>query len=100
MSKWFILMILFNVLLGIFFVFSNYSIWNNINPLRYTSPNWNPLHVSYVPRFVENGEFVYVQTVVVLSNYPFWLFWVAMIGNIIFAFLIQAPLKKHKTKVD
>ena len=31
----------------------------------------------------------FAQIVVNLFNYPFWLFWVAIIGNMLFAFLIQ-----------
>ncbi len=100
MSKWFILMILFNVVLAIFFVLSNYSIWNTVNSYHYSSPEWGPRSIVFVPRIFENGIIILEQMIVILPNYPFWLFWVSMIGNIIFAFLIQASLKKHKTKVD
>ncbi len=93
MSKWFIVMILFNVLLTVFFVSSNYEIWNTINPLHETSPIWGPRSIFFVPRVLVNGIFIPEQRVVVLPNYPFMLFWVAMIGNIIFAFLIQKSKK-------
>ncbi len=99
MSRWFILMILFNVLLAVFFVSSNYSIWNTVNFYHDSSPTWSPINIVFLPGFFVNGIFIPEQMPGVLFNYPFWLFWVAMIGNIIFAFLIQAPLKKHK-KVD
>jgi hypothetical protein len=84
-----VMMVLFNVMLGVLFVSSNYYIWNTIDQLPYTSPHWNPLHVSYVPRIYVNGMFVYAQTVITIPNFPFWLFWVAMIANILFAVLLQ-----------
>jgi hypothetical protein len=82
-------MIIFNVVLGILFVLSNYSIWNFVNQLPYTSPNWGPINVSFVPRDYVVDHFIYAQIVVNLFNYPFWLFWIAIIGNMLFAFLIQ-----------
>ncbi len=93
MAKWFVLMILFNVLLAIFFVLTNFQIWNIVNSYHYTSPTWSARDISFVPRFFENGIFVLEQMIVILPNYPFMLFWVAMIGNIIFAILIQKGKK-------
>ena len=89
----FVAMIAFNVILGILFVVSNYQIWDAINPLDYTSPNWGPRDIFYVPRYFVDGEFVLAQMVVILFNYPFWLFWVAMIGNILFAALLTLRAK-------
>lgn len=89
MSRTLVLMILFNVVLGVLFVFSNYSIWTAVNQLPYTSPSWGPMSVHFVPRDFVNGGFIYAQLVVNLFNYPFWLFWVAIVGNILFAILIQ-----------
>ena len=86
--------IAFNVVIGALFVVSNYHIWNAVNPLDYTSPNWGPFNIAYVPRFFVDGEFILEQMIVVLINYPFWLFWVAMIGNM---FFIVLALRSKKT---
>jgi hypothetical protein len=88
--------IAFNVVIGALFVVSNYHIWNAVNPLDYTSPNWGPLNIAYVPRFFVDGEFILEQMIVVLVNYPFWLFWVTMIGNILFAIALQRTIKEMK----
>jgi len=99
MSKILALMILFNVLLGIAFVFSNYYIWNSLEEYPYTTDHWSPFMISYVQRYLVNGELVSIQTIRVIPNYPFWLFWVAMIGNILFAVFIlrskEKPKKSH-----
>jgi hypothetical protein len=58
--------------------------------------------VVFVPRDFMDGRFVYAQMVVNLFNYPFWLFWVAIIGNMLFAIMLQrkkdkaAGLEQHK----
>jgi hypothetical protein len=91
-------MITFNIVIGASFTVSNYQIWNTINPLRYTSPNWGPLNVSYVPRYFVNGEFILEQMVVVLVNYPFWLFWVAVIGNLLLAVFIMKTMQAETPK--
>ena len=99
MSKPFVLIILFNVILGVLFVFSNYRIWDTVNQLPYTSPSWGPMDVHYVPRFFVNGEFILEQRVVLLFNYPFWLFWIAMIGNLVLMALILGKQKKQYTSM-
>ncbi len=90
-----IVMVLVNIFLGVLFVASNYFIWDNVNAQHYASPYWNPIKISYVPRDYVNGEWIYVQTVIVLSNYPFWLFWVDMIANISFGIML---LRNKETK--
>lgn len=93
MSRMILYMILFNIAMGTLFVLSNYHIWSIINPLDYTSPNWNPLIIQFIPRYYVDGMLVPALTFVVLSNYPFWLFWIAMAGNIIIASLIHRENK-------
>jgi hypothetical protein len=83
----FIVMILINVFLGVLFVFSNYTIWNKVNADNYSSPYWNPMVISYVYRNYSHGELVY-DGLVFISNYPFWVFWVSMIVNILFGIML------------
>jgi hypothetical protein len=96
-KRLFVGMVLVNFLLGVLFVISNYSIWDKINAEDYSSPDWNPISVSYVPRDYVNGELIYALTIVFLTNYPFWLFWVAMILNILFGFFL---LKNKETEAS
>ncbi len=95
MSKILALMIVFNVLMGVAFVYSNYYIWNRLDDYQISPAHWNPITVAWVPAMVQNGMYIQIETVIVLNNYPFQLFWVAMIGNIIFAVLIY---RNKKTK--
>ena len=85
MSKILAVMILFNVLMGVAFAYSNYYIWNTINPLYEPYASWGPFVIDYAPK--ESDVVAY------LRNYPFILFWVAMIGNILFAVLILRSKK-------
>ena len=89
-------MITFNIIIGALFVISNFQIWDAINPLDYTSPNWGPRDIVYVPRFFVDGEFILQQMIVVLFNYPFWLFWAAMTGNILFAAALTLKAKSKE----
>ncbi len=80
-------MILINVLLSVLFVASNYAIWNKVNADDYSSPNWTPIGIGYTVRGYFNGELVY-DGLVFVYNYPFWLFWVAIITNMLFAIIL------------
>ena len=93
----FLAMIAFNVAMGALFIISNFHLWDAVNPLDYTSPNWGPMNIVYVPRFFVDGQFVLEQMIVVLFNYPFWLFWAAMAGNILFAILILRTKQTQKS---
>ena len=88
MSKILAFMILFNVLMGVAFVYSNYYIWNRLDEYQISPAHWNPITVSWVPAYFRNGEYIQIETIIVLNNYPFQLFWIAMIGNMLFAVLI------------
>ncbi len=96
MHKWFALMILFNIVIGIVFVFSNYFVWNTVNQSSYYSTDWGPINVEIVPKPSINGEPT-PQIAFLIFNYPFWLFWVAMIGNLIFM-TMYAKGKEKSTK--
>jgi len=88
MSKILAFMILFNVLMGVAFVYSNYYIWNRLDEYQISPAHWNPIAVAWVPAYLQNGEYIQIETIIVVNNYPFQLFWIAMIGNILFAVLI------------
>jgi hypothetical protein len=87
-KKLFIAMVLVNFLLGVLFVVSNYVIWDDVNAQKYASPHWGPFTVSYSPRMYVDGVLSTATVIVFLSNYPFWLFWVALIVNMWFGFVL------------
>jgi hypothetical protein len=80
-------MVLVNLLLRVFFVVSNYVIWDDVNAQEYASPHWGPLTVSYSPRIYVNGVVSTSTCIVFFINFPFLLFWVAMVVNMWFGFL-------------
>ena len=81
-------MILVNLLLGVLFVASNYIIWDEVNAQEFASPHWGPLTVIYSPRMYVDGVLSTLTTFVLLINFPFLLFWVAMIVNMWLGFLL------------
>jgi hypothetical protein len=94
MSKQFAMMILANIAMGIAFVFSNYIIWNAVNQPSYYSTGWGPTNVEIVPRPSVNGEPV-PQAAFSLINYPFWLFWIAIVVNLLFIVWLQRSKGKQ-----
>jgi|MudIll2142460700_1097286.scaffolds.fasta_scaffold717131_1 hypothetical protein len=93
MQKILALMIVFNVLLGVAFVGSNYYIWSRLEEYQISPAHWNPITVAWVPAYLQNGEYIQIETIIVLNNYPFQLFWIAMIGNVLFAVWILRSKK-------
>ena len=87
-KKLFIAMVLVNFLLGVLFVVSNYIIWDVVNAQEYASPRWGPFTVSYSPRMYVDGVLSTATVIVFLGNGPFALFWVAMVVNMWFGFLL------------
>ncbi len=87
-KRLFLGMVLINLLLGVFFVVSNYIIWDDVNAQEYASPHWGPFTVRYSPRMYVDGVLSTATVIVFLGNFPFWLFWVAMIVNMWFGFLL------------
>jgi hypothetical protein len=81
-------MILVNILLGVLFVASNYAIWEEVNAQDYASPNWGPIWINYMPRYYSNGELIPASGIIMLRNYPFMIYWVAMITNILFGIIL------------
>jgi len=98
-------MILFNVLIGIAFVFSNIYIWGFVNNISSqgshdgngtTIPiiNINALQVTGgTVGWTSEGIQIPRPLPTIIPNYPFFIFWVAMIGNLVFAVLIMKSKK-------
>jgi len=88
MSKILALMILFNVLIGLLFVASSLYIWAEVE--QWSGWNiasiWSPIIISAYR--IPNTPQVEMP-VGPVWNLPFILFWVAVIGNILSAVLIQ-----------
>jgi hypothetical protein len=86
------LMILANVFLSLLFVLANYGIGNEFNSyphdLRYI--HWSPFLIqdSHAYTFV-NGNLVGIGGDVLIYNFPFWIFFVAIAVNIIFFYRLQ-----------
>jgi hypothetical protein len=113
MSKILALMIIFNVLMIVAFIFSNIYIWGFLNTQINLNSSHQPNGNTIVPSIQINGLQVIVSHAgwtsdgimipmkppALVPNYPFILFWVAMIGNILFAVFIlrskEKPKKSH-----
>ena len=111
MSKWvvlFALALIFNVIMGVSFVLANNSMWDFIT----SEIDYDPSQVAdsnhLVPYIIISGFEVSVGHSIhsdgafnpgplptVIPNYPYILFWVLMIGNLVFAAL---ALVLHKTQ--
>ena len=74
--------IVFDFIVGLFFVGSNAFIWDYLN-WKITSNLWGPLTIGIAPQTIIDGRAVTVGTYVPIPNYPFILFWVALAGNLI-----------------
>ncbi len=95
MNKKLAALLLFDLSIGLLFLGTNWYIWNFING-KLTANNWGPLQIIAVPQTIIDGKAQVVGTYLPLTNYPFILFWVALIGN----FAITAWLLAGKKKQD
>lgn len=96
---------IFNVLMIVAFIFSNICIWDFINNLTSqashdssgtTIPiiNINALQVTGgTVGWTSEGIQIPRPLPTIIPNYPFFIFWVAMIGNLVFAVLIMKSKK-------
>ncbi len=108
MSKIPSLMIPFNVVMLVAFIFANIYIWDFLNTQINLNSSHEPNGNTVVPIIQINGLQVTVDHVgwtsdgimipmplpAAVPNYPFILFWVATIGNILFAVAI---LRRRRT---
>jgi hypothetical protein len=111
-SKWrvfVVLVVIFNVLIGVAFVSSNISMWDYLNT-QINEVGGNKGQGSFVTSYIEisgfqvtvghefwsdNGTRVNLGPVSKgVTNYPYILFWVSMVGNLVF---IASALALHKT---
>jgi len=89
--------IIFNVLIGLVFVFSNIYIWGILNsqPESWTQLRVSPFVITishmYIP---DNGPINLGPLPTQILNYPFFVFWIALVGNICFAILALKSKEK------
>jgi hypothetical protein len=92
-------MLIFNVLIGLFFIFSNIYIWgfiNSTNDLYHsTQVSIDPLQVSISHMVIQNGLINLGTLPLTFPNFPFILFWVALVGNLC---LFILALRSKETK--
>jgi hypothetical protein len=103
------LIVLFNILIILGFVFSNIHVWNLLktqidqgiayNGERgHTTPHIKDfgLQISISHPFYENGTIANLGALPgVVPNFPFILFWVAIVGNLLFIWVL---MKKQETE--
>ena len=86
---------IFNILVSLVFIGSNLYLWNFLNG-KISYNNWGPLQMGIVPKTIVSGEVTTIGLYSPIPNYPFILFWVAIIGNFVLAFLaIRSANKKQ-----
>jgi hypothetical protein len=88
--------IVVDAILILLFVIGNYSIWDELNsePNMLRSVKFGPYWIqdSHMGSLV-NGSFSPVNGIVVILNFPFWLFFVTLAVNLYF----MTKLAKTKT---
>lgn len=77
------LLVIFDIMISIPFVASNWWVWNYLNG-KITANAWGPLQMAIVPQTIVRGEATTVGTFLPIPNYPFILFWVALAVNFVF----------------
>jgi hypothetical protein len=80
--------ILVNILLGVLFILSNFSIYNDIssNVPTVSALNWSPWIINAPHYGLPNENVVIVTRTYSYFNYPFWMFFVLMFLNLLFMF--------------
>jgi hypothetical protein len=98
-----VLLLIFDALASLLFIFSNISIWNTINSevMQFNSTdiwiktfNINPLQ--FAVRYLGTEDHFWTSRGVgpTIPNYPFILFWVILLGNIGFIiWVLRNPQK-------
>lgn len=86
-------MLFFDLFVGLSFLASNWFIWNRLND-ELTTNSWGPFQIAIVPHFIANNTVQSVGTYTLIPNYPFILFWMALIGNLIIGLWILKGNKK------
>ena len=68
-------------------------IWQRLNG-NITANSWGPLEMGSIPQTIIGGQAETVGTWALVPNFPFILFWVAIVGNFIFAVLFLREKNK------
>lgn len=90
-------MILFNSLVGLFYVITNIYIWDRLNGI-FTYNSWSPIQVAIARVSVgPNGTIVPIGTFTPSPNYPFILFWISLAANFLFTVLALRSKEKNET---
>lgn len=77
---------IFDIILSLAFIGSNLLIWDRLSR-GITSNDWGPLQINIVQKTISGGHAVTLGLYLPIPNYPFILFWVAIIGNFLFVLL-------------
>jgi len=94
--------IVFNIIIALIFVYSNFALWSLVNAeypyLIYS--HWSPLGIS-APHYVINndGSIAQLQTVYSYFNSPFWIFWVLLAANLYFILKISREVKQTSNQI-
>ncbi len=80
----------FNVLMALAFVYGNFSLWASVSTTypTMTASQLSPFSIHVMYYHYTDGTISVVQGIFLYFNYPFWLFWVSMIGNLVLMVLI------------
>lgn len=90
-----ILLGVFDILVSFLFVASNWWIWQYLDG-KITANAWGPLQIVIVPKTIVDGQATTIGLFLPLPNYPFILFWVALVGNFVFfVFALRSSNKKQ-----
>ena len=76
--------LLINIGIAFFFTFSSWYFWDRLSSFDLTSSEWNAFQVFINPVFLKNGSLVYMPDCFALPNYPFILFWVSTVVNLLY----------------
>ena len=96
-------LIMFDVVLSLVFVFSSVNLWGTVNDsvqsftLNYvaiTQVSVNPLQIIISHMYLSNGNLNLGTLPIVIPNFPFILFWVALAGNLYFVVRLLKTAEK------
>ena len=80
--------VVFNLIIGLVFIYSNLTLWNSVNaesPYLIAS-HWSPLGIVATHYIMNDGSLSMVQTLFLYFNSPFWIFFIAIAVNLYFIY--------------
>jgi hypothetical protein len=89
MRRQLITAIIVNAFLVLFFIYSNFSIWNMLNEYQLIEGSWSPLSVAYVGKGFVGGAPLATGGLLFSPNYPFWLFFISTAINLYLIIKLQ-----------